>query len=149
VDAELLSRVLIALELVPSQVRASQWLDNGPKWMGLLLTDADTVLHIEPDHSALKVLANVGVVGAHANGDAQFEVRAFAAPMGVPEDSVTGSLNASLAQWLIGEAIAPASYVAAQGTRMDRSGRVHIQSDRDTIWVGGSSVTCIRGELCL
>lgn len=98
---------------------------------------------------ALKDLAKVGVMGAHANGDAQFEVRAFAAPLGVPEDPVTGSLNASLAQWLIGEGIAPVSYVAAQGTRMDRTGRVHIQCEGDTIWVGGNSVTCIRGELSL
>jgi PhzF family phenazine biosynthesis protein len=149
VDGELLSRVLSALGLVPSQVRAAQWLDNGPKWLGLLLTDADAVLRIKPDDAVLKGLAKVGVMGARASGDTQFEVRAFAAPLGIPEDPVTGSLNASLAQWLIGEDIAPASYVAAQGTCMDRTGRVHIECEGDTVWVGGNSVTCIRGELSL
>jgi PhzF family phenazine biosynthesis protein len=154
VDAELLSRVLVALGLSTSQVRAAQWLDNGPKWLGLLLDDAQTVLRIEPEHAVLKGLAKVGVIGAHldgddASGDAQFEVRAFAAPIGIPEDPVTGSLNASFAQWLIGEGIAPARYIAAQGTRMDRSGRVHIDREGDTVWVGGHSMTCIRGELSL
>ena len=154
VDVGLLSRVLVALGLSASQVRAAQWLDNGPKWLGLLLDDAQTVLRIEPEHAVLKGLAKVGVIGAHpggdeASGDAQFEVRAFAAPIGIPEDPVTGSLNASFAQWLIGEGIAPVRYVAAQGTRMDRSGRVHIEREGDTVWVGGRSVTCIRGELNL
>lgn len=149
VDAELLARVLAALGVPPSQVRAVQWLDNGPKWMAILLNDADAVLRIEPEHALLKNLAKVGVVGAHQGGEVQFEVRAFAAPIGVPEDPVTGSLNASLAQWLIGEGIAPARYVAAQGTRMDRSGRVHIEREGDTVWVGGQTVTVVRGELTL
>jgi PhzF family phenazine biosynthesis protein len=150
VDEELLAHVLAALGLAPSQVRAAQWLDNGPKWLALLLSDAGAVLRIEPEHAVLKNLAKVGVVGAHASGgEVQYEVRAFAAPIGIPEDPVTGSLNASIAQWLIGEGIAPARYVAAQGTRMDRTGRVHIERDGDTFWVGGNSVTCIRGELSL
>ncbi len=149
VDPELLAKVLAALGVPPSQVRAVQWLDNGPKWMGILLADADAVLRIEPEHALLKNLAKVGVVGPHASGDVQFEVRGFAAPIGIPEDPVTGSLNASIAQWLIGEGIAPARYVAAQGTRMDRSGRVHIERQGDTVWVGGQSVTVIRGELSL
>jgi predicted PhzF superfamily epimerase YddE/YHI9 len=62
---------------------------------------------------------------------------------------VTGSLNASIAQWLIGEGIAPSCYAAAQGTRMERTGRVHVERDGDIVWVGGNSVTCIRGELSL
>ena len=77
------------------------------------------------------------------------KVRAFAAPIGINEDPVTGSLNASIAQWLMDEGIAPAQYVAAQGTRLDRSGRVHIRREADTVWVGGGSVSCIRGEVTL
>jgi len=149
VEPELLAKVLAALGVPPSQVRAVQWLDNGPKWMGIVLSDADAVLCIEPEHALLKNLAKVGVIGRHASGDVQFEVRGFAAPIGIPEDPVTGSLNASLAQWLIDEGIAPARYVAAQGTRMERSGRVHIERQGDTVWVGGQSVTVIRGELSL
>src|SRR5690606_3173672 len=100
----------------------------------------------EPDHAALKPLAKVGVVGAQPTGhDCAFEVRAFAASIGIPEDPVTGSLNASLAQWLIGEGVAPARYVAAQGTRLGRAGRVHIDSAAGEVWVGGASVSCVRG----
>jgi PhzF family phenazine biosynthesis protein len=148
-DAEL-APVLAALGLARAQVRAMQWLDNGPAWLTLLLDSAATVLALEPDHSALKTLPKVGVVGPHAaGGDCQFEVRGFAASIGVPEDPVTGSLNASLAQWLIESGAAPETYVAAQGTRMARAGRVHIAREADTVWVGGSSVSCVRGELTL
>ncbi|HZV92766.1 MAG TPA: PhzF family phenazine biosynthesis protein, partial [Caldimonas sp.] len=102
VEAGLLERIVAALGLPRSAVRASRSLDNGPTWIGLLLDDAQTVLAIEPDHAALRGLAKVGVIAAQAAGaDTDFEVRAFAAPVGVPEDPVTGSLNASLAQWLI------------------------------------------------
>jgi PhzF family phenazine biosynthesis protein len=148
VEAELLARVCTALGLKPASVRASLWLDNGPRWLGLLLDTAADVLALEPDHAALESLAKVGVVAPHTKGGAcQFEVRAFASAIGVNEDPVTGSLNASLAQWLIGEGRAPACYVVAQGTRLGREGRVQIAHDGDTFWVGGSSVTCIRGEV--
>jgi PhzF family phenazine biosynthesis protein len=150
VDAGLLSKVCAALGLAPAQVQAALWLNNGPDWLALRLADAHTVLALEPDHAALKSLAKVGVVGPHpAGGECGFEVRAFAAPVGIPEDPVTGSLNASLAQWLIGEGIAPPRYVAAQGTRLQRAGRVHIERDGDTVWVGGNSASVVRGELQL
>jgi PhzF family phenazine biosynthesis protein len=150
VDDLTLGGVLAALGLQHNQVRAAQWLNNGPKWLGLLLDSADTVLAIEPDHAALKALVKVGVVAPHAPGsECQFEVRAFAASIGVPEDPVTGSLNAGLAQWLIGAGLAPARYVAAQGKRLGRAGRVSIEQDGHTLWVGGHSVSCIRGELVL
>src|SRR5450830_1221215 len=78
------------------------------------------------------------------------EVRAFAAPIGILEDPVTGSLNASLAQWLIADGHAPRHYVAAQGTCLDRAGRVHIDcDDQQQVWVGGASVTCIEGTVDL
>ena len=150
VDEALLDRVLAALGLHRGQLRAAQWLDNGPRWLGLLLDQAESVLSIEPDHAALKSLAKVGVIAPQAPGhDSQFEVRGFAAPIGIPEDPVTGSLNASLAQWLIGSGQAPGRYVAAQGTRLGRAGRVHIAQEDGQVWVGGHSVSCIRGTLVL
>jgi PhzF family phenazine biosynthesis protein len=88
---------------------------------------------------------------AAADADApSLEVRAFAAPIGIEEDPVTGSLNASLAHWLMAEGHMPASYVAAQGSAIDRAGRVHIARDASgQIWVGGESVTCISGQVRL
>jgi PhzF family phenazine biosynthesis protein len=150
VDAAALAPVLAALGLSGDEVFAAQWLDNGPRWLGLLLGSAARVLAVRPDHAALAGLAKVGIVGAHAAGAAcAFEVRAFAASIGVLEDPVTGSLNAGLAAWLIEAAIAPDRYVAAQGTCVGRAGRVHIERDGDTLWVGGDSVSCVRGSVWL
>lgn len=150
VDAALLDRVLAALGVGRGALLRAQWLDNGLKWLALQLDSAATVLALEPDHAAMKGLVETGVVGRHAPGAAaDVEVRAFIACVDVPEDPVTGSLNASLAQWLIGEGVLPQRYVAAQGTRLQRAGRVHLQRDGATVWVGGRCVTTIRGEVAL
>lgn len=150
VEAGLLSKVLSALGLRADQVLVARWLDNGPQWLALRLADAATVLTLEPDHAALKSLAKIGVIGAHPAGhECAFEVRAFAAPIGIAEDPVTGSLNASLAQWLIGEGLAPPRYLVSQGARLGRAGRVHIDSVEGEAWVGGASVSCIRGTVTL
>ena len=150
VDPELLAQVLAALGLAPGAVVAAQWLDNGPHWLGLLLGDAAQVLALTPDHAALRSLAKVGVVGPHpAGAPCGFEVRAFASMVGIPEDPVTGSLNAGLAEWLIGSGRAPERYVAAQGARLGRAGRVHVSREDGRYWIGGSSVSCIRGEVRL
>jgi predicted PhzF superfamily epimerase YddE/YHI9 len=103
---------------------------------------------VQPDWAALGDI-KLGLVGAQAAGeDTAFEVRALLGPGGF-EDPVTGSLNASLAQWLIGAGLAPSRYVAAQGHALGRAGRVHVQQDGDTIWVGGDVVACIAGEVDL
>jgi len=150
VETPLLAEVLRALGLEPRAVVASQWLDNGPRWLGLLLRDAATVLALAPDHAALRSLAKVGVVGACPNGsECAFEVRAFASMAGIDEDPVTGSLNAGVAEWLIGSGRAPERYVAAQGARLGRAGRVHVSREDGRFWIGGSSVSCIRGEVGL
>ena len=148
-DAELLARIGTALALPRDAIVAHQWVDNGPGWCAIRLASADAVLALRPDWAALRGIM-LGVVGAHAvGGDAQFEVRALIGEGAGYEDPVTGSLNASLAQWLIGSGIAPPSYVAAQGACLARSGRVFIDRIDGQVWVGGSSVSCIRGALTL
>jgi PhzF family phenazine biosynthesis protein len=167
-----LAKVLAALGLQSAQVLAAQHLDNGPQWLGLLLDSLDAVLDAQPDHAALKNLGQkVGLAYvesaqiatqliARGNREARafgartdtptVEVRAFASPLGVNEDPVTGSLNASMAQWLIAEGHAPTSYLAAQGTCLGRDGRVHIRQDaQGQVWVGGDTVTCIAGTVVL
>lgn len=148
VEPALLARAIEALGVQPTRVVASQWLDNGMRWLVLRLDSAATVLALEPDHAALKTLAEVGVVGPYPPGsDCGFEVRAFTAPIGIDEDPVTGSLNASIAQWLIDEGIAPERYVAAQGTRLDRAGRVHVERRGGETWIGGHVARCVEGEV--
>lgn len=153
----LVAQVAAALGLEARQILAAQLLDNGPVWLGLLLDQPQTVLGLKPDHGALKALGQkVGVAArlpAANSADAaapSLEVRAFAVPIGIEEDPVTGSLNASLAHWLMGQGQVPARYVAAQGSCIDRAGRVHIERDAaQDIWVGGESVTCISGKVSL
>ena len=148
-EDELLTRIAAALKLRREDIVDHQWVDNGPGWSAIRLASADAVLALQPDWAALRGI-KLGVVGAHAAAhEAQFEVRALIGEGPGYEDPVTGSLNASLAQWLIGSGTAPGSYVAAQGTRLARAGRVHLVREGETVWVGGSSVSCVRGELTL
>jgi PhzF family phenazine biosynthesis protein len=126
--------------------------DNGPGWVGVLLESREAVLSLQPDlgrYSGDEHL-DIGVVGPHHEGaEIDFEVRAFFAndQRQLVEDPVTGSLNASLGQWLIGRGIAPSAYVAAQGTAMGREGRIHVSRDGSQVWVGGSTVTLVTGEI--
>ena len=150
---DVVAQVAAALGLQTGRILAAQSLDNGPVWLSLLLDSPATVLGLAPDHGELKRLGHkVGVAAIYPAGAAgpQLEVRAFAASIGITEDPVTGSLNASLAQWLIDAGRLPAHYLAAQGACLDRAGRIHIQRDQQgQVWVGGDSVTCIAGAVTL
>ena len=150
-DDALLARTVEALGLHLHDVVAHAWCDNGPPWRALLLRSAAQVLALRPDRAALEG-SFVGVVAPHApGGDSDFEVRAFfPGQAGLIEDPVTGSLNAALGQWLIEAELAPASYVAAQGTALGRAGRVHVTRDAGGVtWVGGASTTCVDGRAAL
>jgi len=141
--------IAAALSLNQPEVVDAQWADNGPGWVALLLRDAEAVLAVEPPRDLPAELSHVGVVGPHpADGEVAFEVRAFTGHLG-DEDPVTGSLNASVAQWLVGTGRAPTSYVAAQGTRLQRRGRVHVEQAEGEIWVGGGTVVGVTGEVDL
>lgn len=149
VDAPTLAHIARALRIPPAAIRASQWVDNGPGWVAVMLATRDEVLALQPDFAAMLPL-EIGVVAPYPSGhNAQFEVRAFIPAAGPTEDPVTGSLNASLAQWLIGEGMAPPSYVAVQGTALGRAGRVFIEQRDDTIWVGGGCVAVVQGSVVL
>ena len=147
-EPDVLAQITRALRLAPADVRHHQWVDNGPGWCAVVLASARQVLALTPDWAALEPL-KLGVAGPHAPGhDAAFEVRAFVGTGGY-EDPVTGSLNASLAQWFIPAGLAPPTYVAAQGTAMQRAGRVHLRQEGGDIWVGGDVVDVIEGEVAL
>lgn len=147
----MVAQVLRALRLSAADVRQVEWVDNGPGWVAALLPDAATVRALQPDFAAMAGL-NLGVVAAWPpGGPVDWEVRAFVPDLGVPEDPVTGSLNAGLAQWLmIGAGLAPEVYVAGQGHALGRDGRVHVQRDAaGAIWIGGDVNECISGTLRL
>lgn len=167
------ARIAAGLGIASTDILHHAWCDNGPNWRGVLLRNAEQVLALKPDAGLLGDM-DLGVVGpwpratendsgmttgtvsdistdAATHGDAPaFEIRAFfPGNSGLTEDPVTGSLNAAVAQWLIGAGLAPPRYVAAQGTVMGRAGRVHIERDAAGIWVGGDSVTCVDGTVLL
>ena len=141
-------QIVRALRIDPSQVVDLEWIDNGPGWVGVLMETADEVLAIEPDWSAAKGM-DIGVVGAYPDGsECAVEIRAFCPGFGMDEDPVTGSLNAGVAQWLAGDRL-PASYVASQGTALGRRGRVYVEREGDTVWVGGDARTSVTGSVGL
>ncbi len=145
VDDETLRRIVSALGVDRADIFDAQWVDNGPGWVGVLLDSADAVLALRPGPADL----DIGVAGPYPAGSPEaFEVRAFTPALGgVGEDPVTGSLNASLAGWLLAAGHATAPYVASQGTALGRRGRVHITRDPGgTIWVGGSTTTGVTGS---
>jgi PhzF family phenazine biosynthesis protein len=148
VDERLVGRLADMLCIERGEILDSQWVDNGPGWVAVLLGDAEAVLALRPGFVDL----DVGVVGAYPDGaEHAFEVRAFFPKDGATvEDPVTGSLNASLAGWLLDSGRAHAPYIVSQGTALGRAGRVHISTDADeTIWVGGGTITCVAGDVTL
>ena len=148
VEEDLLRQIASALRIDRAEIVDASWADNGPGWVAVMLASAEAVLAVRPGAVDL----DLGLVGAYPSGSPEaFEVRAFFPKDGVTtEDPVTGSLNASLASWLLDRGYAQAPYVASQGTALGRAGRVHISRDPDgTIWVAGATVTCISGQVDL
>ncbi|MEP7303375.1 MAG: PhzF family phenazine biosynthesis protein [Caldimonas sp.] len=150
VDADTLAAALAALGVPHARLVDAQWLRNGPNWLGLLLDSAEAVHAVLPDAGAMKPFRAIGVIGRHGAGSgADFEVRGFVGGPTCYEDPVTGSLNAGFAEWLIESDRAPERYVAAQGTQLGRAGRVHVVREDGRFWIGGASVSCVRGDVCL
>jgi PhzF family phenazine biosynthesis protein len=143
----LLLQIATVLGLEREQIVDAQWADNGPGWVAVLLASAEEVMAVKPADTTL----DIGVVGPYPPGSPEaIEVRAFSPKVGpsAAEDPVTGSLNASVAQWLLATGRVAAPYVASQGTMLGRRGRVYLSTD-DTgaVWVGGGTVTLISGSL--
>jgi PhzF family phenazine biosynthesis protein len=149
VEHDILQRLATGLGVKPEQIVGSQWADNGPGWVAVMLASREEVLAIRPDYVALKGL-NVGIVAPWTGPDAEadFEVRALTGDLNA-EDPVTGSLNASLAQWMIPAGLAPRKYTARQGTVLGHRGRVSVEQIGERIWVGGDVQKCVSGSVTL
>jgi PhzF family phenazine biosynthesis protein len=146
VDEELARHIAEILRISRGEIVDLQWADNGPGWIAVLLASADAVLAVRPGPTDL----DLGIAGPYPpDGPAAFEVRAFVPKNdGTDEDPVTGSLNASLAQWLIAIGRADPPYVVRQGTALGREGLVRISTDADgQVWVGGGTITCVSGTV--
>ncbi len=142
-------RAAQVLRIDRAMITAAQWVDNGPGWLAVLLPSAEAVLAVEPArHHPERI--DIGLVGPHApESETAFELRAiFSGQDGaLIEDPVTGSLNASVGQWLFASGRARGAYVAAQGTRLGRMGRVQVSQDASgQVWVGGRTRTMFSGQ---
>ncbi len=146
-DDATLAALARSLRIERHAMRATQWVSNGPGWVGVLLGSRAELLALKPDFAALEP-RDIGVVAPlPAGGEAQFEMRAFIGGTPPNEDPVTGSLQAGLAQWLIGSGVAPERYVAIQGTALGRDGRVYVEKRGRDIWIGGDCVTLVEGKV--
>jgi len=147
VEDAVTERVARALNIARADIVDIAWADNGPGWVAVLLASADAVLAIRRGVVDL----DIGVAGPYPDGSpAALEVRAFSPKISSVEDPVTGSLNASLGQWLLATGRITAPYVASQGTAMGRRGRVYVSCEQGSgvqVWVGGASVTCVSGTV--
>ncbi|APX33370.1 phenazine biosynthesis protein PhzF [Brachybacterium sp. P6-10-X1] len=154
-DADV-DQLVSALGVPRSSVLGHTWADNGPGWRVLELESAEQILSLSPDLAGMRD-AKLGVMGRFGPADAAarpvggadgplYEVRAFT--LGGVEDPVTGSLNAGIAQWLAGREPMPARWTAAQGTVLDREGRIDVQVEDDgTVWIGGATVLTVEGSI--
>lgn len=144
-----LAHVIAILDIDADEVLEANWTDNGPGWVSVLLAGAAAVLAVRPRTASTRAI-NIGVVGLYPDGsDEAIEVRAFSIDQrqNLREDPVTGSLNAALAQWLLASGTIEAPYTARQGTVLGRQGRPRISVENSSIWVGGPTTTCIRGQI--
>ncbi len=149
-DADLVAKLAQCLSVDPIDILHHQWVDNGPGWMAVMLRSVEQVMALAPNFDGLGEI-KLGVVAAYPPGaEHQFELRAFFTSTHTLEDPVTGSLNASVAQWLIGAGLAPERYRASQGRAIGRAGNIFVNRDpQGQIWVGGASVTCVDGTVTI
>jgi PhzF family phenazine biosynthesis protein len=154
VDEAELRAASVALGIERSAIVSSQWVDNGPAWLAIEVPTVDELLAIEPrmaEFGELKlgVFAHYSAYDNESEDQRLIEVRAFVPGLGVPEDPVTGSLNAGLARWLIESGRVEGSYLAGQGHAIGRDGLVRVTRDGEQIWVGGQTQTHVTGTLAL
>jgi PhzF family phenazine biosynthesis protein len=149
VEPEVLAQICATLDLPEGAILDHQWIDNGPGWCAVLLDSPERALSVRPDPALFGDL-KLGVAALHPpGGPAALEVRAFFSAGVLTEDPVTGSLNAGLAQWLIGAGRLPTRYVAAQGAALQRAGRITVTAETDGVWIGGRAVIVLEGTAAL
>ncbi|WP_177424314.1 PhzF family phenazine biosynthesis protein [Pseudomonas sp. MYb185] len=148
-SAQELAEAREVLGIEAHDVIDAAWLDNGPGWLGIKFASADKVLSLNPLRSWPRQV-DIGVVGPHpAGSDVAFELRAFFSDsLGtIIEDPVTGSLNAAVGDWLFNTGDARNAYIAAQGGRLGRSGRIYVRRDaQGQTWVAGQTRTHVQGQ---
>ena len=147
---ESLLAITNALSIPSHQILNTTQLNNGPVWQVLQLETADQVLALDSSQVKWPEFGPVGLIAAHPKGhECDFEVRMLAPSSGMSEDPITGSLNAALAHWMQSNGQLERSIVVAQGTRINRRGRVSIKPDGNEVLIGGDTHILIDGQVFL
>ncbi len=142
--------IVDALGLPPDRVLRSARLCNGPTWQIIELKTAGDVLAVQPFKEKRPEFRGVGLIGAHPNhNECQFEVRNLGPASTMSEDPITGSMNAAIACWMYGAGHWKSDVTIAQGTCLEREGRVHVRRASDQVWIGGETQILIEGTLNL
>lgn len=146
-------RIAETLNLDVSGIIATARLDNGPVWQAFQLASAAAVLNVDSGLVRWPHEKAIGLIGAYPEGaECAYEVRMLAPSSGMSEDPITGSLNAALAHWLASRGKLADSIVVAQGTRINRNGRVYISRDTKDpkrVLVGGLTHILVKGTVQL
>ena len=138
------------LQISRQQILHSAELDNGPVWQAFQLDSAESVLALDSARVRWPEFKSIGLIGAHADdGECQYEVRMLAPSSGMSEDPITGSLNSALAHWLQSRGQLTQPVTVAQGTSIERHGRVSIRPRGDGVMIGGQTHILIEGEVQL
>jgi len=145
-------KVVATLGIDPGRIVRTAQLDNGPVWQAFELRSAEDVLAVDATRVHHGNLQRIGLFGRHERGgDCDYETRMLSSTSMNNEDPVTGSLNAAIACWMYGDGQWREPVTVAQGTRLDRLGRVYMRRDaaNGTIWVGGQTCMLIEGTVTL
>ncbi|MCP4334761.1 MAG: PhzF family phenazine biosynthesis protein [Gammaproteobacteria bacterium] len=142
--------IVKTLQISRQQILHSAELDNGPVWQAFQLDSAESVLALDSTRVRWPEFKAIGLIGAHADGgECQYEVRMLAPSSGMSEDPITGSLNSALAHWLQSRGQLTQPVTVAQGTRIERHGRVSIRALDNGVMIGGQTHILIEGEVQL
>jgi PhzF family phenazine biosynthesis protein len=143
--------IVEVLEIPRERILHTAELENGPLWQAFQLDSAASVLALDSARVRWPGFKALGFIGAHAAGaECQYEVRMLAPSSGMSEDPITGSLNSALAHWLQAEGRLPQAVTVAQGTKINRHGRVSMRPvDATRVMIGGQTHILIEGSLWL
>jgi PhzF family phenazine biosynthesis protein len=143
--------ITTVFEIPPDQILQTAELENGPLWQVMQLGSAEAVLALDSSRVRWPTFKAIGMIGAHPpGGECDYEVRMLAPSSGMSEDPITGSLNSALAHWLQAQGKLERPITVAQGTRINRHGRVAITSvDSATVKIGGQTHILIEGTVRL
>lgn len=143
-------RIIDTLAIPTESILRYACLDNGPVWHAFQLRSAADVLALDANKVRWPDFKSLGFIGAHSPGSpCDYEVRMLAPSSGMREDPITGSLNAALAHWMHSAGTLPQPIIIAQGTAINRHGRVLVRPQGNCIWIGGETHILIEGTVHL